>query len=91
MDIYVAIVESTDYDGNGYAFDQIVGCFGDEKTAYETAQSFYTNSIRKDEYGYDSVTGYRVDIYKLGVVQPPIFGSTHWVDQDGTEHEQRLH
>ena len=88
MDIYIAIVESTDYDNHGYAFDQIVGCFDDEKTAYETARLNYMKLIQQDEYAWDSVTGYRVDIYKLNSKELPVFGSTYWIDEDGVEHEK---
>lgn len=84
MDIYIAIVESTDYDNKGYAFEQIVGCFDDEKTAYETARSYYMKSI--DDC--DLMTGYRVDIYKLNSKELPVFGSTYWIDEDGVEHEK---
>lgn len=92
MDIYVAIVESTDNDRNGYGFDQIVGCFDNEEAAYETARSSYMDLIQKvDEDHWDDIIGYRVDIYKLGSKEPPIAGLTHWMNQDGTEDEMKMH
>ena len=89
MKVYVGIIESTDYDYRGYAFDEIVGLFSNEDMADSFTKRKYTELKKDDNYDSPFITGYRVDerdldgnSYERGV--------TKWIDDDGEWQTQQF-
>ena len=83
MKVYVGIIESTDYDRRGYAFDETVGVFSSEDMADSITNYKYTELKKGDNYDSPFVTGYRVDEYTLDGSSYKR-GATKWIDDNGT-------
>jgi hypothetical protein len=82
MKVYVGIIESTDYDYHGYAFDEVVGVFSNKDVADSITKRKYTELKNADNYDSPFITGYRVDEYILDGSSYER-GVTNWIDDDG--------
>ena len=89
MKVYVGIIESTDFDCHGYAFDEVIGVFSNEDMANSITKHKYTELKKDDSYVCESTTGYRVDEWILDGSSYER-GATKWVDEDGEWQTQQF-
>ena len=89
MKVYVGIIESTDYDYHGYAFDEAIGVFSSEDMADSVTKCKYTELKKEDSYDSSSIIGYRVDEYILDGSSYER-GVTKWIDEDGKWKSQQF-
>ena len=94
MKVYVGIIESTDYDYHGYAFDETIGVFSNEDVADGAANRRYIELKKGDDYDSQYITGYRVDEYVLDeyILDGGSYkrGATKWIDDDGNWQSQQF-